>query len=130
MQIPDEMHQTAHGLHGAGLISKRRLGEFDALCRLDVQMPTQKLKALREDCRLSQAVFATVLNASLSTVQKWEVGDKRPSSPSLKLIELDGEQWRTAGHRNGGHRWPRQSEAGVRRSSPLARGRRRVRRRP
>jgi putative transcriptional regulator len=51
MQIPDEMHQTAHGLHGAGLISKRRLGDFDALCRLDVhQMPTQKLKALREDC--------------------------------------------------------------------------------
>ena len=27
-RILDEMHQTAHGLHGAGLISKRRLGEF------------------------------------------------------------------------------------------------------
>jgi len=37
---------------------------------------------------LSQAVFATVLNTSVSTVQKWEVGDKKPSGPSLKLLNL------------------------------------------
>jgi len=33
-------------------------------------------------------VFAAVLNTSLSTVQKWEVGDKKPSGPSLKLLNL------------------------------------------
>ncbi|TSE35510.1 hypothetical protein Tchar_00706 [Tepidimonas charontis] len=32
----DEMHETARGLYSAGLISKRRMGEFDALCHLDV----------------------------------------------------------------------------------------------
>ena len=37
---------------------------------------------------MSQAVFAAVLNTSLSTVQKWEVGDKKPSGPSLKLLNL------------------------------------------
>jgi putative transcriptional regulator len=37
---------------------------------------------------VSQAVFAAVLNTSLSTVQKWEVGDKKPSGPSLKLLNL------------------------------------------
>ena len=26
--------------------------------------------------------------ASLSTVRKWEVGDKHPSGPSLKLLNL------------------------------------------
>ena len=88
-RILDEMHQTATGLHGVGLISKRRMGEFDALCRLDVhEMAPQKIKLLREDSRLSQAVFAAVLNTSLSTVQKWEAGDKRPSGPSLKLLNL------------------------------------------
>jgi len=35
---------------------------------------------------MSQAVFAAVLNTSVSTVQKWEIGEKRPSGPSLKLL--------------------------------------------
>jgi len=88
-RILDEMHETASGLHGAGLISKRRMGEFDALCNLDVhEMTPQKIKALREHTRVSQAVFAAVLNTSLSTVQKWEAGDKKPSGPSLKLLNL------------------------------------------
>lgn len=88
-RILSEMHQTARGLHGVGLISKRRMGEFDALCGLDVhEMPPQKIKSLREGSRMSQAVFAAVLNTSVSTVQKWEVGDKRPSGPSLKLLNL------------------------------------------
>ena len=26
--------------------------------------------------------------ASLSTVRKWEIGDKHPSNPSLKLLNL------------------------------------------
>jgi len=33
-------------------------------------------------------VLAAVLNTSVSTVQKWEVGDKKPSGPSLKLLSL------------------------------------------
>jgi len=88
-RILEEMHETAHGLHGAGLISKRRMGEFEALCNLDVhEIPPQQIKALREKAHVSQAVFAAVLNTSLSTVQKWEVGDKKPSGPSLKLLNL------------------------------------------
>ena len=88
-RILDEMHETAGGLCSAGLISKRRMGEFDALCHLDIhEMPPKKIKALREKAHVSQAVFAAVLNTSLSTVQKWEVGDKKPSGPSLKLLNL------------------------------------------
>ena len=88
-RILEEIHETARGLHGAGLISKRRMGEFDALCHLDVhEMAPQKIKSLREQAHVSQAVFAAVLNTSVSTVQKWEVGDKKPSGPSLKLLNL------------------------------------------
>ena len=88
-RIIDEMHETARGLHGAGLISKRRMGEFEALCNLDVGMMAPKqIKLLRENAHISQAVFAAVLNTSVSTVQKWEIGDKKPSGPSLKLLSL------------------------------------------
>src|SRR5690606_38964910 len=88
-RILDEMHDTALGLCNAGLISKRRMGEFDALRHLHVQeMPPEQIKLLREQANFSQAVFAMVLNTSLSTVQKWEVGDKKPSGPSLKLLNL------------------------------------------
>ncbi len=88
-RIRDEMHETARGLHGAGLISKRRMSEFEALRHLDVEeMPPRRIKLLREKAHVSQAVFAAVLNTSLSTVQKWEIGDKKPSGTSLKLLTL------------------------------------------
>ena len=88
-RIIDEMHETARGWHDAGLISKRRMGEFEALCNLEVgEMAPGQIKRLREKAHMSQAVFAAILNTSLSTVQKWEIGDKRPSGPSLKLLSL------------------------------------------
>jgi putative transcriptional regulator len=37
---------------------------------------------------MSQAVFAAVLNISVSTVQKWETEAKRLSGPSLKLLNV------------------------------------------
>lgn len=88
-RIIDAMRETARGLHDAGLISKRRMGEFEVLCNLEVvEMAPKQIKLLREKAHISQAVFAAILNTSLSTVQKWEIGDKRPSGPSLKLLSL------------------------------------------
>jgi len=48
----------------------------------------EKVRALRDRLQLSQAVLAGVLNSSVSTVRKWEAGDKRPSGPSQKLLDL------------------------------------------
>ncbi|HDZ49492.1 hypothetical protein LCGC14_0265190 [marine sediment metagenome] len=88
-RILKEMHETVSGLHNVGLISKRRMSEFEALCHLDVhELSPLKIKALREHVHVSQAVFAAMLNTSPSTVQKWESGDKKPSGPSLKLLNL------------------------------------------
>ena len=88
-RILSEVYETALDLHGAGLIDKRRMREFDALCHLGVDEMTPKaIKLLREKAQVSQAVFAAVLNTSISTVQKWEIGDKKPSGPSLKLLNL------------------------------------------
>ncbi len=88
-RLLDEIHETARGLRGAGLISKRRMREYNALCHLDIEeIPPERIKALREKARVSQAVFAAILNTSVSTVQKWEIGAKKPSGPSLKLLNL------------------------------------------
>jgi putative transcriptional regulator len=63
--------------------------EYDALCLAPVpDYSSRKIRALRARHRLSQAVLASVLNTSLSTVRQWEIGEKRPSGPSLKLLNL------------------------------------------
>jgi putative transcriptional regulator len=88
-RILREVHETMRGLHSVGVIDKRRMGEFDLLCDVGVdEMSPREIRALRERANLSQAVFAAVLNTSVSTVQKWEVGAKKPSGPSLKLLQL------------------------------------------
>ncbi len=88
-RILQEVNEMAHDLEEIGLNDKRRMQEFDALCKLHVdEMPPQKIKCLREKERISQAVFASVLNTSLSTVQKWELGEIKPGGSSLKLLNL------------------------------------------
>ena len=37
---------------------------------------------------VSQSVFAASLNASVSTVQKWENGEKKPSGAALRLLSV------------------------------------------
>lgn len=43
---------------------------------------------IRESSHVSQAVFAALLNTSVSTVRKWEVGQKKPTGTALKLLHL------------------------------------------
>jgi putative transcriptional regulator len=88
-RILSEMHETATDLSRLGFIDKRRMSEFDVLCQLEVPpLSARQIRSLRENLHVSQAVFAAILNTSVSTVQKWEVGEKKPSGPSLKLLNI------------------------------------------
>ena len=88
-RLMEAVHEGACDLHRLGFIDKRGMQKYDALCLEPVQgYDAQKVKALRERLHLSQAVLASVLNISASTVRKWEVGDKRPSGPSQKLLDI------------------------------------------
>ena len=63
--------------------------EYDALCLTPVPVySSRRIRALRGRYKLSQAVLASVLNTSLSTVRRWEIGEKHPSGPSAKLLNL------------------------------------------
>lgn len=88
-KILKAVHDTAADLHRLGLIDQRKMRLYDVQC-LDAipEFSAERIRALRDEWKLSQSVFAAVLNTSVSTVRKWEGGDKRPSGPSSKLLSL------------------------------------------
>ena len=87
--ILEAVHDTAKGLHKAGAMDQLTLREFDRLCLPPVEpLEPAQIKHIRETSRVSQAVFARLLNTSLSTVQKWEIGQKKPTGTALKLLHL------------------------------------------
>lgn len=92
-KIFEAVHETARELHTLGFIDKRTLQTYDALCIEPVPDYTAtQIRKLRDRYRISQAVLAAMLkamlNTSLSTVQKWEIGEKHPGGPSLKLLSI------------------------------------------
>lgn len=87
--ILEAVHDTAKGLHKAGVLDQVTLREFDRLCLPPIEpLGPEQIKQIREATRVSQAVFAAILNTSVSTVQKWEIGQKRPTGTALKLLHL------------------------------------------
>jgi putative transcriptional regulator len=87
--ILEAVHDTAKGLHQAGVMDRVTLREFDRLCLPPVEpLNPEQIKQIREASRVSQAVFAALLNTSVSTVQKWEIGQKKPTGTALKLLHL------------------------------------------
>lgn len=88
-KILEAVHETALGLHEAGVMDRVTMREFDVLCLPPIEPldPTQ-IKEVRESVNVSQAVFAAYLNTSVSTVQKWEIGHKKPTGAALKLLHL------------------------------------------
>lgn len=88
-RVLETVYETAADLKRLGFIDKRNMQNFDALCMEPiVPYDSAQIRALREQHNLSQTVMASVLNTSASTVRKWEVGEKHPSGPSLKLLNL------------------------------------------
>lgn len=91
--ILEAVHETAQGLHKAGVMDQVTLREFDRLCLPPIEpLKPEEIKHIRENSRVSQAVFARLLNTSISTVQKWEIGQKRPTGTALKLLHLVQER--------------------------------------
>lgn len=87
--IVEAVRDTARGLHKAGLVDQVTLRELDPLWLAPMEpLEPAEIKRIRESAHVSQAVFARLLNTSLSTVQKWEIGQKKPAGTALKLLHL------------------------------------------
>jgi len=59
------------------------------------RVPTVDVKKLRIKIGVSQNAFATAFGISLSTLQRWEKGEKSPRGPALILLNLLQREPRT-----------------------------------
>ncbi|HDL6963146.1 helix-turn-helix domain-containing protein [Yersinia proxima] len=85
----EAIHSAASGLFNVDAIPQETMRNFDKACIESVNnLQPLEIKKLRERLNISQPVFARYLNTSVSTVQKWESGVKRPSGLSLKLLNV------------------------------------------
>jgi putative transcriptional regulator len=91
-RVSVELAENALDLAELGLIDQRRLEAIKALC-LDeppAYSPARVAHIRTRRARMSQSVFAKLLNVSVSTVQKWEApgADKHPSGAAAKLLQV------------------------------------------
>jgi putative transcriptional regulator len=91
--ILDVVHETAKSLYDKGIVDAKTMHNFDVMCLPPVRkLSPKEIKQIRLREKLSQPVFAEYLNASPSTVKKWESGEKHPTGPALKLLNIVAEK--------------------------------------
>jgi putative transcriptional regulator len=88
-EILDIANEMARDLFKAGAMNEITMHQVKALC-----LPPQRefrpedIKRIRLANRVSQAVFAAILGTGKTTVQQWEQGQKKPSGPAQRLLDL------------------------------------------
>jgi len=83
------VHESAKSLYDTGLVDVTTMRELDAMCLPPIkELSPTEIKKIRLRAKISQPVFAYVLNVSPSTVKHWESGNKHPSGAALKLLNV------------------------------------------
>ena len=54
----------------------------------EIELDAKDIQKIREKIKLSQSVFAKVLNVSSSSVRQWEQGKRTPTGSTKVLLEL------------------------------------------
>ena len=90
-RVLDEMMEMAQALQTHELISKQDMAKMKLICEAPPAYTPDKVTAIRVGkAKVSQSVLASVLNVSVSAVQKWESpsSGKHPSGAAAKLLQL------------------------------------------
>ena len=88
-RLKSELIEGMRALKKVGAVDGATMRDFEK--QLLGPAPTfsaKRILKLRERYEVSQAVFAAFLNVSPSTVQKWEQGQKEPSSAASRLLQV------------------------------------------
>lgn len=83
-------------MHKSGLMTKaahdkitmRHFGDSDVPEAVTAKISGAEVKAIREQAKLSQAVFARFLNVTPGYVSQLERGDKTLTGPALVLLNV------------------------------------------
>lgn len=91
--VEDRMNETllemATALHSIGEIDDKMVHKYRTLTAPKIKvLRSREIKRIRSDAKVTQIVFAKLLNISPETVRKWEHGDRHPTGASLKLLNL------------------------------------------
>jgi putative transcriptional regulator len=89
--ILEVVHESVKDLHDIDLVDAVTMRHFDVLCNNlspVKELSPAEIKKIRVREKLSQPIFAHILNVSPSTVKHWETGDKQPSGAALKLLNV------------------------------------------
>ncbi len=87
--ISNAVSEIINDFHEIGIVSDITMREFKAM---DIPEPkkysSKEIIKIRKELKVSQSVFANLLNSSPSTIQKWEIGAKAPSGFANKLLYI------------------------------------------
>jgi putative transcriptional regulator len=87
LETADDMRRS--GIIDRALHDKITLRHLGALPEPSVEPLTgEDIRRMREDARLSQAVFARYLKLTVGYVSQLERGTKRPTGPALVLLNV------------------------------------------
>src|SRR6266566_9008517 len=91
-RLTKELLETARDMRASGLLTKTAHDKITmrhmGVAPVTVTLTGEEIKALREKCHVSRAVFATYLNLTADYVSKLERGAKRPTGPALVLLDV------------------------------------------
>jgi putative transcriptional regulator len=88
-EILDIASDMARDLFKVGAMDEITLRKIDALS-LPPKRPfkPEDIRRIRMANHISQAAFAAILGIGKTTVQQWEQGQKKPSGPAQRLLDL------------------------------------------
>jgi putative transcriptional regulator len=92
-RLTGELLETARDMHRSGLLTKAAhnkitMRHVGIAPTVGIVVTGDEIKALREKCHFSQAVFAKYLNLTADYVSKLERGEKRLNGPALVLLDV------------------------------------------
>lgn len=96
-EILDIANDMARDLFKVGAMDEITLRKVEAL-----SLPTKRpfkpedIRRIRMANHISQAAFAAILGIGKTTVQQWEQGQKKPSGPAQRLLDLIDRKGLTA----------------------------------
>lgn len=88
-RLKHSLIEGMQALKKIGVANGATMREFEKeLLGIPPAYSAKEIIQLREKYGVSQAVFAALLNVSVSTLQKWEQGQKEPSAAAHRLLQV------------------------------------------